>query len=96
MTTDREELARLTGLAHDAVQHIASSVSAVKLYRDAAAVAEQRILGPLGVAVAGVLAIAAESRRVRGLNGILGEHETMLSLAVAVLEFLPDDEAVPS
>lgn len=100
MTSDREELARLVGLAHDATKHIASEVSAVQLYRDAAAVAEQRLPGPLGVAVAGVLAIAAETRRVRGLNGILGEHHTMLSLAVAVLEILPDEEpttkAVPS
>jgi hypothetical protein len=91
VTSDREELARLVGLAHDATKHIASEVSAVQLYLDAAAVAEQRIPGPLGVAVAGVLAIAAESRRIRRLSGSLGEHRPTLALAVAVLEILPDD-----
>lgn len=91
MTSDGEELARLVGLAHDATKHIAPQVSAVQLYRDAVAVAEQCIPGPLGVAVAGVLAIAAESRLISGLNGSLGEHKSTLALAVAVLEILPDD-----
>lgn len=95
MTSDHEHLARLLGLAHDVTQHIDSQVSAVQLYRDAAAVAEQRIPGPLGVAVAGVLAVAAESRRVSGLRGILGERETTLSLAVAVLELVPDGGPKP-
>jgi hypothetical protein len=86
-----ENLVRLVAAAHDATAHVASGVSAEQLYREAAGIAEQRIPGPLGTAVAGVLAVAAESRRVRRLRGSLGEHRTTMALALAVLGQLPDE-----
>ena len=86
----RAELCRLIDAAHDVAVHIDASVSAVQLYLDAARVAEQRIPGPVGTAVAGVLAVAAEDRRLSGLRGVLGEQKTTLALAVAVLGSLPD------
>lgn len=90
-----ENLVRLVAAAHDATAHVASGVSAEQLYREAAHAAEQRIPGPLGTAVAGVLAVAAESRRVRRLRGNLGEHRTTMALALAVLGQLPDEQANP-
>lgn len=83
------DVLRLLDAAHDATRRIDPQTSARRLYLDAASVAERRIPGPLGTAVAGVLAIAAESRRVSRLAGNLGEHKTTLALAIAVLE-LPD------
>lgn len=88
--TDRQQLDRLVDHAHAVTKHISGSTSAVQLYTDAARIAEQRISGAIGTAVAGVLAIAAESRRVSGLRGSLGEHRTTLALAVAVLESAVD------
>lgn len=83
----RSEVDRLREVAaHGQTLAFEVGVSARHLYDAAAAVAERRIPGPLGVAVAGVLAVAAESRRVRGLAGSLGEHKTTLALAIAVLE----------
>lgn len=82
-------LHRLLGEAHDAARGINLTTDAGELYRDAAAVAEQRIAGPLGVAVAGVLAMAAEHRRASGMRGALGADLTMLALATRVLEHPP-------
>jgi hypothetical protein len=81
----RGELARLVDTAHEATVHLAPATSAVALYLEASSVAEARIPGPLGTAVAGVLAIAAEQRIASGLRGNLGEHRTMLNLATQVL-----------
>lgn len=83
---------RLVKHAYVVTGHIDSSVSAEELYTDAALVAEQHG-GAIETAVAGVLAIAAENRRLSGLRGNLGEPHTMLALAVAVLESAVD---VPS
>lgn len=85
-TTDREELSRLVGLAHDATAHIGFRTSAVQLYLDGSRAAERVIPGPLGVAIAGVLAMAAEERRAARIGGIMGERNTTLALALAVLE----------
>lgn len=90
MSAANPDLGRLVDAAHAATRIVDSRISARQLYDEAAAVAEQRIPGPLGTAVAGVLAIAAEHRRVSGLRGSLGEHKTTLALAIAVLEQLPD------
>lgn len=90
MSDRQQQLMRLADHAYLATRHIDSSVSAEELYTDAASIAEQRIPGALGTAVAGVLAIAAENRRVSRLRGSLGEHHTMLALAVAVLESAVD------
>lgn len=89
MNGDRDDLIRLVGLAHDATQHLPDTTSAVQLYLDAARAAEARFPGPIGVAVAGVLAIAAETRRVNRLGGNLGEHRTTIALALAVLDDAP-------
>jgi hypothetical protein len=86
----RAELCRLIDAAHSRVVGLVASTSAVQLYLDAARVAEQRIPGPVGTAVAGVLAVAAESRRLSGLRGVLGESEITLALAVAVLGMRSD------
>ena len=64
---------------------------AADLYDRAAVLAEHRLPAPLGVAVAGVLAMAAHERRVAELGGCLGASKVMLALALAVLE-LPDPE----
>lgn len=84
MTPD-PDLIRLITAAHHATEDLAHDVQAVELYRAAALAAESQIPGPLGLAVAGVLAIAAEHRRVQRLRGNLGEHRTTLALALAVL-----------
>ena len=79
------DLVRLVTVAHHATEHLAHDVQAVELYHAAALAAERQIPAPLGAAVAGVLAIAAELRRVTRLRGNLGEHRTMLALALAVI-----------
>lgn len=83
--TRRDDLVRLVGAAHDAVTGLPYDTDAVALYRRAAAHAEQVWPGALGLAVAGVLAIAAERRESTRIRGILGEHNTTLALALAVL-----------
>lgn len=85
------ELIRLVDAARVTTDGVRLDVDAVRLYRDAALVAEQRIDDPLGTAVAGVLAMAAERRRVAGVAGAVGEHRTMLALALRVLELRPED-----
>ncbi len=82
---EREELIRLITVAHRAIRQLASGTDARQLYRDAAATAERTIPGPVGAGVAGVLAMAAEQRRISGMSGCLGEQNTTLALAVAVL-----------
>jgi hypothetical protein len=81
----RGELAGLDDAAYEHTAHLDPRASAVALYLEASAAAEQRITGPLGTAIAGVLAIAAEQRIASGLRGNLGEHRTMLALATQVL-----------
>lgn len=88
---DRDEWTRLVGLAHDATRHLSHRTSALQLYRDARDRAEQRLPGPLGVAVACVLAEAAELRRLSGVGGCLGANKAAMALAIAVLEIVPDD-----
>jgi hypothetical protein len=85
VSAEHDALVRLVGLTHEATRHISHRASALQLYRDARDVAEQRLPGPLGVAVATVLAIAAENRRLSGLSGSLGADRSMMALAVAVL-----------
>jgi hypothetical protein len=58
----------------------------LQLYRDASAVAERRLPGLLGIAVAAVLATAAEQRRLSEVSGSLGADQSTMALAVAVLE----------
>jgi hypothetical protein len=41
--------------------------------------------------VAAVLATAAEQRRLSRIGGSLGADRSMMALAVAVLEIVPDD-----
>lgn len=84
------QLLRLLAAAHDTAGGIALAVDAAALYQAAATAAEQRIPGPLGVAVAGVLAMAAEHRRASGMRGALGANLSMLALAQRVLEHPPD------
>jgi hypothetical protein len=91
VVTDREEFARLVGLAHDATSHLASRTSALQLYRDARDVAEERLPGPLGVAVACVLAGAAYHRQQARVGGCLGADKSMMALAIAVLEVVPNN-----
>lgn len=79
------DLVRLLDAAHHATKGMDSSVQAIELYRAAALVAERLVPAPIGVAVAGVLAIAAEHRRASGMRGNLGADKTMLALACAVL-----------
>lgn len=81
----RGELARLCDASYEVTAHLAPHASAVALYLEASAAAEERIRGPLGTAIAGVLAIAAEQRIGAGLRGWQGEHRTMLALATMVL-----------
>lgn len=83
------QLRRLLNHAHDTAGDIGYAEDAAALYQDATDVAEQRIPGPLGVAVAGVLAMAAEHRRASGARGALGADLTMLALARRVLELQP-------
>jgi len=91
MSAERDALVRLVGLTHEATRHVSHRTNVVQLYRDASAVAERRFPGPLGIAVAAVLATAAEHRRLSGVGGSLGADQPMMALAVAVLEIVPDD-----
>lgn len=75
--------------AYAATRHIQAGVDAVQLYDEAARAAEDRIPGDLGGAIAGVLAMAAESRRNARLSGNLGEQRTTIALALAVLGHVP-------
>lgn len=86
--TDRE-LTRLLTIAHEATKDVAHNVDAAQLFTDAARAAE-RLPGPLGTAVADVLALAAYERRPTGLRGNLGTPKTMTALALAVLAWMPD------
>lgn len=90
MATRSEEPAQrlvcLLGLTHDATAHVSHLTSVLQLYHDASNVAEQRLPGPLGVAVAAVLATAAERRRLSGVGGSLGADQPTMALAIAVLE----------
>jgi hypothetical protein len=86
MSAEHDALVRLVGLAHDATRHISHRTSALQLYRDASNVAEQWLPGALGVAIAAVLATAAERRRLSGIAGSLGADRSMMALAIAVLE----------
>lgn len=85
MSTEDDALVRLLDLTHNATRHISHRASVLQLYRDASHVAEQRIPGPLGVAIAAVLATAAELRRLSGVGGSLGADHPTMALAVAVL-----------
>jgi hypothetical protein len=93
MRSEHDALVRLVGLTHDATRHVSHLTNVVELYRDASDVAEQRLPGPLGVAVAAVLATAAEHRRLSGVGGSLGADQPTMALAVAVLEIVPGDPA---
>lgn len=86
VTTDREVLARLVGQAHDATAHLDTRADAAELFRRARDVAEQRIPGPLGVAVAAALAHAAYERSLSPVRGSLGASKSSLALALAVLD----------
>jgi hypothetical protein len=86
MSVEHDALVRLVGLTHDATKHISHRTSVLQLYRDASAVAERRLPGLLGIAVAAVLATAAEHRRLSGVGGSLGADQSTMALAVAVLE----------
>ena len=88
--TEHDALVRLVGLTHDATKHVFHRTSVVQLYRDASDAAERRWPGPLGVAIAAVLATAAERRRLSGVGGSLGADRSMMALAIAVLEAVPD------
>lgn len=81
-----QRLVRLLGLTHDAIAHVSHRASVLQLYHDASNVAEQRLPGSLGVAVAAVLATAAERRRLSGVGGSLGADQPTMALAIAVLE----------
>lgn len=94
--SDREEFGRLVGLAHDATKHLSAYASALDLYRDARDVAEERLPGLLGIAVACVLAGAAEHRRQSPIGGSLGANKSTMALAIAVLEMVPDAPEVTS
>lgn len=89
--TDRDELSRLVGLVHEATKHLSSRTSALQLYRDARDVAEVRVPGPLGVAIAAELAAAAYRRGLAEVGGSLGASKSTMALAVAVLEIAPND-----
>jgi hypothetical protein len=91
VSAEHDALVRLVGLIHDATRHVSYRISAVQLYRDASDVAELRLPGPVGVAVAAVLAIAAERQRLSGVGGSLGAERPMMALAVAVLGITPED-----
>lgn len=82
--TERQELERLLTLSHEAIHDLAHDVSAQRLYVDAARVAERHLPGPVGEAVAAVLALEAYAWRNRP-NGCLGASTTTLALALAVL-----------
>lgn len=81
----RDEVIRLSGLAHAEVSKDPATSSATHLFRDAAVAAEHGIPGPLGAAIAGVLTEAAYERQLKGLNGTLGASITTVALATAVL-----------
>jgi hypothetical protein len=77
------ELLRLLGAVHDLVdERLPPGADARQLYGSAAAVAERVLPGPVGVAVAATLALAAHQRRNAGLGGCLGESHASLALAV--------------
>jgi hypothetical protein len=82
MSAEHDALVRLVGLTHDATRHISHRASVAQLYRDASDVAEQKLPGPLGVAVAAVLATAAERRRLSGIGGSLGADRPTMALAI--------------
>jgi methylglyoxal synthase len=84
-TPDREQLIRLTDAAHQATIALPHDTDARALYVRAATAAEQTLPVPMNLAVAAVLAVAAEHRRVSGVRGSLGESHAMLALALAVL-----------
>lgn len=86
------ELSRLPTIAHEATEHVAHNVDAAQLFEEGARAAE-RLPEPLGVAVAGVLALAAYERRLTGLRGSLGASKTTMALALAALAWMPDGEA---
>jgi ribosomal protein S12 methylthiotransferase accessory factor YcaO len=86
VSAEHDALVRLAGLTHDTTRHVSHRTSVLQLYREASDVAEQRLPGPLGVAVAAVLATAAEHRRLSGVGGSLGADQSTMALALAVLE----------
>jgi hypothetical protein len=90
MSAEHDALVRLIELTHDATMHIPHNTSVVQLYRDASDVAEQRLPGPLGIAIAAVLATAAERRWQSGVGGSLGADRPTMALAIAVLERVGD------
>lgn len=86
MSAEHDALIRLVRLTRDATKHVSHSTSVLQLYRDASAVAERRLPGLLGIAVAAVLATAAERRRLSEISGSLGADQPTMALAIAVLE----------
>ncbi len=81
-----DDLVRLVGATHEAVAHLPHNTDAVALYRSAAVRAEEVLPGPVGTAVAAVLAVEAAGARS---FTILGASNPMLALAVAVLGLDP-------
>ncbi len=88
--TDPELTRRLAG-AHEATRHVAYNVDAVQLFTEGARAAEH-LPEPLGVAVAGVLAMAAYERSLTGRQGSLGASEPTMALALAALAWMPAAE----
>jgi hypothetical protein len=84
--SELNERLRLGAATHRIAKKIDSRTSAEQLYRDAAAVAEQRVPGQLGTVLAAVLIEAAELRKHSGMRGSLGAPNSMLALAVIVSE----------
>lgn len=89
MIPDREALSGLISKVHNATAHLDAHASALQLYREARDAAEQCLPGPVGVAVAAVLAEAAVTRAQSPIGGSLGASKSLLALAVAVLEMVP-------
>jgi hypothetical protein len=96
MSAEHDALVRLVRLTHDATRHVSHCTSVLQLYRDASDAAERRLPEPLGVAVAAVLATAAERRRLSGVSGSLGADQSTMALAVAVLEIVPSENVSES
>lgn len=80
------DLQRLVGIAHDRTNHLPHNTPMQALFNRAADAAEHHIDGDLGVAVAGVLALEAESLRVARWDSPLGRSSSTIFLALAVLD----------
>lgn len=87
------DLRRLVAIAHDRTDHLPHDTPMQDLFNRAADRAEQVIDAPLGVAIAGVLAMEAEHLRVARWDSPLGRSEMPIALALTVLDLAQEAQS---